>query len=217
MKIKNKLILVSLIPISLLGIISIAAVFWSNRLFSEFINEDVIKQSIVQGIDASEKDLGRNANLYLFIQDPKEKKLFDEDSNQINEYFTQYNKLPLSKEESAILAKVRLLINQGIVLKDDEFKIADENIENSNEFEDLLNVKIKPLLTQWTNKLNSLDTQSVKERDILQDLTLTVDNAISESRAYSLFSKDVNKKNTQMDLNLLTDQLIELYCWFLLI
>jgi len=200
MKIKNKLMIAFIIPILLLGPLSLVGMMWTKALFIDFTKNSFIKVKTVPAIDTSENDLARNALMYYILQKPDEETQFKENIIAMSQHFALYKTLRMTEEEQQALEKVELIINRGIEIKKKLFEIADQDVQNSNKIREILDNKIEPLLNQeWYKELTSTDPQFQAKKEALLEIELTINSFLNEARGYLLYNTSEYKKNTEED------------------
>lgn len=171
MKIRAKLLLGFVIPILIIGVVSLAGFIWNKMLFAEQVEVTSVKMKDVLLINNINNELSRYAKTYAIVYNPKERENFSRALPKLQKLADNYKSLGLVPEEQEYFAKVESLVAENTQLEQNIFETAEKILESTQNENDFIVNNLNTTIDKWEQLLNDLnDREANNKRILLQHL-----------------------------------------------
>ncbi|MCF6777027.1 response regulator [Thiotrichales bacterium 19X7-9] len=187
MKLNHKLLILFLVPLLVVGLLSLSGLLWSRYHFTNTVTIDTSKVQAALEMEINDKEAFKNVIDYLGYRDKKSLVSYQNHIDKFNYYQAQYQSLPLTKNETQYLESLKSYFEKFQTHTNSLISIENDQINQLNQLNFILNEKVEAILSNsWQKQLTQSDAQYTTKHNALLEIKTNIYALASTIKGYIL-------------------------------
>ncbi|TNF69050.1 MAG: response regulator [Gammaproteobacteria bacterium] len=195
MKLNHKLLILFLVPLLIVGLLSLSGLLWSRYHFTNTVTIDTSKVQAALEMEINDKEAFKNVIDYLAYRDKQSLISYQNHINHFNYYLAQYQSLPLTKKETQYLETLKNHFEKFQTHTHNLISIENDQINQIKQLNFLLNEKIETTLDDnWQKQLLKSDKEYAIKHNALLEIEINTYELASAVSGYILEASPLLKE-----------------------